>query len=370
VAQTVPASSVEFEIEVLELDGTVGEAEATTAAHLRCSRRFDWESEIAWRPFIVTDGARPRYLVLVLDHMLADGFGLLTLRGELQELLCGIDKDGRHWLVEIPRQPRELAQAQASDEWKSRRAATDRYWDNILSTVSPDVFPWRPGPADAGRIEGVLRSPKARVALARAADRMQVSPQSVMLALTSVAVASACQQEDVVLTLQASNRYHRRWRYVVTSMNQAAPLPVAVGRARDEFDSFARQIHIDGLNAYRHGSYHFDEIVEKVRDATGRDLEFDLYFNFQAHDVLPRDDEDSAHLPERRIDLQTPRRQAGQRLDVKIRQGADMAVEIRADPTLLPAERLAHLLAWFADELSRLASGEQVRVQECRSRAG
>ncbi len=362
---TVPAGHVVPE--VVELPGATAER-ARAAAHDRASVRFDWGSEFAWKPVVVTDGGRPSHIVVVVDHIAADAWGLRRLGGELRAIMRGDDPAGARWLAETPPQPRELALLQRSARWQPRRRATHGYWDDLLAALPPEVFPWPPYEGAPRRIEGTLRSTAAPYQLARAAHRLGVLPQSVLLALTAVAAATAYRQDDVVLTLQASNRYERRWRHLVSSMNQATPLAVAVGRATGPFAEFAQRVHRGGLKAYRHGSYHRDEIVEKVRVVRGVDLRFDAFFNFMAHEIPAPDAPLPPDLPPASVVDTRPRRQVGPRFDLKVRGGPDMPVLLRADPELVTQEQVDRLLYWLDDELCRLAHDPDVPVPAVRRR--
>jgi hypothetical protein len=365
VALTMPATTPD--VSVADVAEPTPDS-AVSAAHDLCRQRFRWTEEFAWRPVMVLEGARPAYLVVVVDHIVADGWGLRRLGGELRAMLRGDDEAGAGWLAETPCQPGELALAQRSATWRPRRVAADRYWDQLLDELPPETFPWPVPPPGAGRIEAMLRSPRARHALGGAAHQLGTSPQSVLLALTGIAAACVFDQEDVVLTLQASNRYDRRWRHLVSSMNQAAPVPIAGGRATGEFAAYAQQVHWGGLNAYRHGSYHFDGMVQKVRKARDLPLEFDLFFNFMAHDVAPSDAPPAADAPPAEVRVTRPRRQVGPRFDVKIRDSADMPILVRADPALIGQDELNRLLHWFDEELARLAGPGPVRVDDSRRR--
>jgi hypothetical protein len=353
--------------EIVELPDATAE-QATAAAHERTATRFDWADEFAWKPVVITQDDRPTHLVVVVDHIVADGWGLGRILGELRAILRGDDTAGARWLAEVPPQPRDLAHLQRSARWRPRREAAEGYWDTLLAVLPPEVFPWPPDEGKPGRIEGILRSAAAPVMLRRAADRWGVLPQSVLLALTAVAAATTYRQDDVALTLQASNRYDRQWRHIVSSMNQATPLSAAVGQATGPFERFAQRVHGGGLKSYRHGSYHRDQIIEKVRRARGVDLRFDAFFNFMARRATGADAPVPAHLPPATVTITRPRRQVGPRFDVKVRDLPDMPVLLRVDPRLLSQEQVNRVLYWFDDELRRLADEPGTPISDVRRR--
>ncbi|GAB1690787.1 condensation domain-containing protein [Krasilnikovia sp. M28-CT-15] len=364
VAVTVPSGLPP--VEVIEMPDATEHELASTALQ-NCRNPFQWDREFAWRAFIFTASGSLRELVLVLDHMLVDGTGLRQLLAELRALLRGDDEEGRQLLASAPRQPRELAAAQGSELWSARRRAIDQYWDRLLD-LPPHVFPWPTGQKNAGRVGGVLSSARTRAALGQVANRLSVTPQSIMLALTAIALAATLDQENVALSLLANNRYDPKWRHLVSSMNQITPVAVAVGRTDESFESFARRVHVAGLNAYRHGSYNVDDIAEKVRNVRGSELTFDVYFNFMAFDVPRHSEAPLSSFPEPELRLHEPQRQDGQRLDFRVRGGANMEIAMRADPTVMSSDTLSRLLAWYDEELIGLSRGERVGVKDSISR--
>ncbi|MFE9422582.1 condensation domain-containing protein [Kitasatospora sp. NPDC006697] len=350
-------------VAVVECPGAT-EAAAEEAGRRLADRPFDREREFSRRFAVVTDAGRPTHAVMVLDHLLADGFALVRLRRELAALLGADAPDGRDWLAETPAQPRELAVLQRSEANRRRREAALGYWRRLLDTLPAELFPV---PDDAGhrpgRIEAVLRSPGTRAALGRACDRLGILPQGLMLAVTSLATAVVTGTDRVVHTLQSSNRVTAPWRTMVSSMNQFAVLPLDLGGAPDSFAAYARQVQGGSLRAYHFGSYDIDEVNALVRAERGITLGFDHFFNFMATDVPvgPDPAPDGAPAPAR-IEATRPNRQIGPRFDVKVWSGPDMPVIIRTDPRLLGQDRLHDLLGWFDEELHRLAAGEPVGV--------
>ncbi|MEV0633508.1 condensation domain-containing protein [Streptomyces sp. NPDC050619] len=328
-------------------------AEAEAAGRERAGQPIDREKDFARRFTVVTDGGRPAYAVIVVDHIVADGYGLARLRAEAAALMGADDPDGKRRLDETPPQPRDLARLQRSEAQRPRREAALGYWRGLLRTLPADLFPVpdRDG-HHPGRIEAVLQSPGARAALGTAARRLGVPPQGVLLALTSLATAAVTGTGQVVHTLQSSNRFTTPWRTIVSSMNQYVPLPLEPGAV--PFARYARHVHGAALKAYRFGTYDIDAVTDLVRTERGIVLGFDHFYNFMAHDV-PTGPEESDPGP-RRIEATRPYRQIGPRFDVKVRGGPDMPLVVRADPALLPQPGLHALLAWYDDELRRLAA--------------
>ncbi|GAA1964919.1 condensation domain-containing protein [Kitasatospora viridis] len=373
--RVLPAGARPPGVAVVECPGADAEL-AEARGRLLAGEPFDREREFSHRFAVVTEAGRPAHAVLVLDHLLADGFALDRLRSELAALLGADVPDGHRWLAETPAQPRQLAAAQRSEENRRRREAVVRHWRRLLDTLPAELFPV---PDDAGhrpgRIEAVLRSPGARSSLARAGERLGILPQGVMLAVNSVATAAVTGSTRVVHTLQSSNRFSAPWRTAVTSMNQFAVLPLDLDRTPDSFAEYARYVQGSSLRAYQLASYDIDVVNALVREERGITLGFDHFFNFMATDVTAAPPPDPGAAPAApRVETTRPNRQIGPRFDVKVWGGPDMPVVVRADPRLIDQPRLNALLGWFDEELGRLATdgatGVTAALHRCTAAIG
>ncbi|WP_333767626.1 condensation domain-containing protein [Streptomyces sp. IBSBF 2435] len=371
--QRVRPAADRVEAVTVGLPAGASEPDAIATARGLANERIDLETDFGRRFTVLTRGGRPRYVVIVADHIVADGFAHRRLRAELTELMGGDDPQGREWLAQTPAQPAELALFQRSDANAARRQAALGRWAHLLETLPPEVFPV-PEPAEEapGRIEAQLRSPGARSALAAGAGRLGVPAHGVLLSLTSLAVAAVTGTAQVVLTLQSSNRFRPPWHELVSSMNQYAPLPLDTGAPPAGFGRYAESVQGAALQAYRTGSYDMDAVTELVRAERGIALGFDHFYNFAAHDASSAPGHTGAGPG--RIEATRPHRQIGPRLDVKIRSGPEMPIVVRADPRLLPQPRLHALLAWYDEQLHRLAADGDLDmdavVAGCRDAVG
>lgn len=356
-------------VELVERPGAT-EADAVALSIELARDRIDPATEFGRRFGVVTDAGRPAYLALVVDHIVTDGTGLYRLQAELTAALGGQHPGGEAWLAEHPPKPRDLAVEQRSESGRRRREAALAYWRNLLDSLPPEIFPVPESAGQTpGRIEAILHSTAARANLETLSASVGVSTQSTLLALTALATATLTGRTDVVLTLQVSNRYTRRWEGLVSSMNQYSPIALRVADG-SSFAEFAASVHIAGLNAYRMGFYDMDAVTEMVRRRRGIALGFDHFFNFLARDVTarpaPAPDE---HIPGR-VEETHPFRQIGPRLDVKVRSGAEMPIVVRMDPLWLPRAGLRGLMSWFDEQLFCLAAGTDRTVADILARCG
>ncbi|MFE0457836.1 condensation domain-containing protein [Kitasatospora sp. NPDC058965] len=353
--QLVRPAEDRVRVATVELPGA-DEAAALAAGRAEAAEPIDRAVDFGRRFTVVTDGSRPRFVVLVCDHIVADGFAHRRMSAELTVLMGGVDPDGDRWLAQTPSQPRALALFQQSEAHRPRRDAARRHWAGLLAALDPAIFPLPDhGDRDPGRIEAVLSSPGARSALAAAARRLSVSAHGVLAALTAVALAVLTGTPHVVLTLQSSNRFQPPWLDMVSSMNQYAPLHLDLAARPDGFDAFAAAVQSGALRAYRFGAYDLDEVTALVRAERGIELGFDHFYNFMAADVTTAPPYRPAEAAPGRVVATRPNRQVGPRFDLKVHGGPDLRLVVRADPRLLPEARLAALLGWFDQELRRLA---------------
>ncbi|GAA3028208.1 condensation domain-containing protein [Actinokineospora globicatena] len=356
LCQLVRPAGREVRVEVVERS-PVTPLVADAVADALAADRIDPAEEFGVRFAVLTEGAAPVLLAVVVDHLVADGTGLRRVCAEVVAALGGDDPEGGRWLAQRPPQPVDLAAEQRGGSGLRRAEAALDHWRALLRDVPPEVFPLpRPRTDEPGRVEAILTSSSGRHNLAAAAAATGVSPQDVLLALTAVATAVVVGSDRVVLTLQSGNRFGGRWHSIVSSMNQYAPLLVDLGPGHVGFADFAEALHSATLKAYRAGSYDVDAVTDLVRRERGIDLGFDNFFNFMAHDVDKR--HEVTAVPARGVVTDTePNRQIGPRLDVKVRSGPDLPVVVRTDPRLLPRPALRALLGWYDDQVHRVATG-------------
>ncbi|WP_305783565.1 condensation domain-containing protein [Symbioplanes lichenis] len=326
-------------------------------------RRFDWEAGSCWRAVLISDLGEPKFLGVVVDHIVADGPGLQRIVGEIRAVLGVGNSSDVALLRSEPPQPRELAVTQRSAAWRARRDAAVRRVDDLLKELSPEVFPSPAAPRE-GRIAAVLTSEQSRRALIRAAHRLGTSPHTVMLCLYTIAARALFERDDLALTLQSGNRVQPRWRGIVSSMNQYSALPVARVPLEAGITGVAAEVNRAALTAYSHGAYDLDVFRERVLQARGTEPSFDNFFNFQGHDLERHDTPEGPSDPSRTVVRQvSSARQTGPRLDLKVGGREALTVKLRVDPALLGQERLGRLLMWFDYELQQLAVRADVRAE-------
>ncbi len=315
-------------------------------------------SEPGWRACALTDDAGlVSDLALCVHHIVADAWGVHRLKEDLLAALAG-GPDAQALRTPAP-QPYEQALEQHGEAGRRQREAARRYWAELVEEIPADEGP--PRPDHAGRIEARLISAPARDNLMRIVERCGAGASAVLLALTVLAARALQPPGRETPTLVCANRF-ARWRPMVGTMNQSMPFPVPVDRPDEPFDGFARRVYERTIAAYRHGSHDVDELARWVRRHRGRPLVPDNFFNYMV-DPTPVPELAAGTAPAPRTEPVRPRRTTGATLYVKVVESACyLNIDVRVDPSLVPAQRLDAVLWWYEDELARLAADGGARL--------
>ncbi|MET9403083.1 condensation domain-containing protein [Kitasatospora sp. NPDC002965] len=248
---------------------------------------FDLGAAPAWRFRVATEHGRPRAVVVIKHHIVADGWSLGILESGFRTALeRGKPSDGAP-----PPTPRELAVWQHATGRGARRAALTGYWERVFGLSAAQLGPAGPGTAGPGTaqdtaqdeaVQYTVRSRAAHAAARRLAEELSVPLSSVVLAAFARTAALAAGPGALVGQLMSSNRFVPPWNGVVSSMNQWAAAPFDSGP--EEFGPYARHVHTRSLTAFRYGMYDVDE-VDALRDTVRRDR--DPYRATFAFNFLP-----------------------------------------------------------------------------------
>ncbi len=239
---------------------------------------FDLRSQFCWRMCVTTCDRRPRFLVAVLNHMIADATAHAVLRAELAALLQDRPLGAAPSLV-------ALTTEQHSAQWARRNEASLAYWRRILA--DPGSRPPQGPAADGGPFAvASLHSAAACVAARTLADGLGISTAAVILAAYYGAIFRATGASRARVRIMSGNRFDPRWRELVTSMNQWIPLVVTRPDHQD-FPGFASQVARASMFASRHGIYDVDEAADLCRQLLGRPDALDLDYSFNVVPAPP-----------------------------------------------------------------------------------
>jgi hypothetical protein len=260
LTQRTPASG-EVRVDVLQLsdipgwDGLpAGHYPPREAVSALCARTCGRTSSTYYAdPVHITVMARadrPVYLVLCLSHLASDGWGVMTLRRDVTDILY---EGSRRLDVEVV-QPLDMVAAERSDAGElATRKAVD-HWRHCLDAVATaDVR--RPVNKRAGREfpRICIESAALQCALPHAAHRNRVSTTTVLDTAIAYAAAAATGQAVFLFDMPTCNRLSRRLQGSVGNYSQQAFATWKVTGL--DFGHTAREIFASNLTALRYGRY-------------------------------------------------------------------------------------------------------------------
>ncbi|MGI5177300.1 condensation domain-containing protein [Dactylosporangium sp. CA-152071] len=227
----------------------VAEREEKDAAEIR--RAIDALSELPWRAWILLEGDAPRQVLVVVNHMAADGVASVVLREDFETILGGTD------LPPAPG-PLELALNQTG-EGSGRLRNAERYWRRTLAAA-----PRRHETGELDPVGAVLQTgipmPQAHEAMAK----FEVTLASLILAAYYRGIQAATGEQEVLLFPMSANRFDEQHARVVTSLNQWAPLLLDLDAA-EPFTEILPKVHWKAFNALKNGVCSPDAIWQ-IRD--------------------------------------------------------------------------------------------------------
>ena len=275
--------------------------------------RFDPAAESPVRAAVVTDGAGPSHLVLVLSHAAVDATSIGLLRREWLVLLSGESLGAPSEVG-----PVDLAHLERSPEGERRAAASLRYWAGQLMTTPQAMFAvpptttaavWpvapvvpaggaRPAPRPGWTPRLRIRSHEAAAALGVLAERTGVTRSSLVLTALSALTAHRTGHRQAVVTTLSANRYLPELTDYVGTVAQDALLTVPVGA--DSFDTLARRVRKRTQLAYPHSWFDADELwatIDRAGHERGTRFARDCVFNdlssLRLDGGVPRGDADA-----------------------------------------------------------------------------
>ncbi|MCP3759098.1 condensation domain-containing protein [Streptomyces sp. TBY4] len=296
---------------------------------------FPVTDDVGWRSALVLRDGAPQYLSLSLSHMAVDLWSVQELETQFRALVA----DPSTELDPAPT-ARELALAQRSESWASRRKGFEKYWVNLLEKGPLHNLPASPPRTSERRIQATLTSGRLGALVAQAAEVHKVSAQSVLAAATAVALGHALDRPRVMLSLMSANRFEPRWRPLVSTMNQLAPL-VCEPDPDTPIATYLKRTNLRAMMAYRHGCYDVDRASELT---TGTGFAHDAWFNYLVDAPSSPPPTDTWSDEEATLRWSPPARHAGHPFYIRINARDRMEIELRTDPDLIPPTTATQIL--------------------------
>ncbi|MER7008985.1 condensation domain-containing protein, partial [Dactylosporangium sp. NPDC000555] len=257
----------------LDVVDTGGQDPAELAEELRLRLQdapYDFERDWPIRMAVVRHEGELTHLVVVMCHLVTDGFGAQVLLEEL-------DKRPETPVPDL--QPLEQARWQASAGGARLNGMALRHWESILRGMPLRRYPESADQRSPRHWRGEFRSPALSLALRSITARTGVASAPVLLAVFAVALARVTGLDPVVVRPMVNNRFRPGLDRVVCMLAQygLCRLDVAGVSFAEAIDRARRS----ALSTYKHAYYDpaaLDDLVARVvGERPG--LQLPCYFN-------------------------------------------------------------------------------------------
>jgi hypothetical protein len=295
----VVAASGEIDLEIVDAAADEDPADVAESVRQRfCDTDHDFTRDWPVRMAVVCQGGVPTHQVVILCHLVTDGFGALVIVREIADL------DLVHGRTPVPpvtaTDPMAQARWEASPAGQREHAAVLRHWESVLRAVPARRFP---GPADPReprywRLD--FDSPATLLAVRAIRARTTVDTPSILLALFVVAWARVSGVDPVVTRVIANNRFRRGLAETVSPITHTGLCVVPLGDTT--FDEALATVHRRAIATYRYAYYdprELDKLVARVSAERGEEIDLSCFFNdrrFATRDLTEQPPPDPAEI--------------------------------------------------------------------------
>ncbi|MGM0561821.1 MAG: amino acid adenylation domain-containing protein [Pseudomonadota bacterium] len=321
---------------------------------------FDLENEIPVRWRIPSDPSGKTALFFDIHHILADGFTVERLLGELFALYWGEE------LAPLRYQLRDYAWWSHKEENRERLAAAESYWQSLYADSLPklDLPSDRRRPAYhtfKGEISGFELDPSLLAEARSFAADQRVTMFTLVLSTWFLVLSRLAETEDLVISVPVDGRDAAGFNDVAGMMVSLLPLRMQVNGTQTVKDLLARmQDH--HVHALRHRAYFLDQLLEDLSPPAAPDRtllsEVTLsYMNY--HMANPQSDKGDAVPPVISIDRHHSKNDIG----IFVRDLPErMAITFDYYADLFDRARIEQLGQVFSTTLQRLIRSDAQQV--------
>src|SRR5882724_3162520 len=288
--EQVIGSGAEFAVEYEDLS-ELGESErekgVQEVAAAEAGRPFDLRTGPLLRVRLVRLSEREHVLVLVMHHIISDGWSMGVLLREMEVLYGAYERGEEAALKELPIQYADYAEWQR--EWLSGEVLAEqlRYWREQLSGAPPVLEL----PTDRARpavqsYRGAKEKVKLTAELTRQLKHLSreqgVTLYMTLLASYGVLLARYSGQEEVVIGSPIANRNRAEIEELIGFFVNTLVLRVKAVRG-ESFAELLQRVREVSLEAYGHQDLPFEKLVEELqpeRSLSHAPL-FQVVFTFQ-----------------------------------------------------------------------------------------
>lgn len=287
------APVLEIDLPVIDRPGA-GEREIREFADLEAQRPFDLSRGPLLRATLLRAGERDHTLVLVLHHIVADGWSTGIFFHELAQHYRAFSTSQVPNLPELPLQYADFAHWQNEEQLKGDFLAEQiAYWTKQISGAPPvlELPTDRPHPAVQTHRGATLVAEYPREICDRAMDfcrREGVTPFVVLYAAFQVLLARYSGQEDICCGIPIANRRRAELEVLIGFFVNTLVLRTDLSGEPD-FQTMVRRVQETWLAAEAHQDLPFEMLVEAMqpeRDLSRSPL-FQVMFAFQQPAPMP-----------------------------------------------------------------------------------
>lgn len=232
---------------------------------------FDYVDEWPVRMAVVRRDGRPTHLVTIMDHLVTDAIGAMTMLRQVKQ---------RDTAPVTGMQQLEQACWQNSPEGVRQNERTLRHWEGILRTIPARRLPPSNDPREPRHWSSDFCSPALRVALPVIAARTGSDTPTILLTLFAVALHRITGTSPVVVRPVVNNRFRKGLADVVCMVAQAGICTLDI--AGLGFDDAVERARRGTLSAYKHAYFHpqrMRELVDRVSRERGEEVDIACFFN-------------------------------------------------------------------------------------------
>lgn len=277
---------------VIEQAQNLSEEEIHARIAREVQRPFDLAHDALLRVHVLEVGPDHWLMILVVHHIVADFWSLVTCTAEFQQLYAAYSGTESATLPPLPARYRDFVNWQSELLASPAGAAQETYWLNELSGELPplEIPTDRPRPpvqTYAGHLAFSFLSPELTSNLRQLAEREQVTLNMVLLAAWLVLLHRYSGQDDVLVGAPTSGRTRADFAPVVGYFVNPVVIRGQLG-GEPTFRDVLLQTRDKLLAALDHQDYPFPMLVEKLhppRDASRSPI-FQALFVMQKAQIL------------------------------------------------------------------------------------
>ena len=288
--------STDTHLQIAQLDLShmpedVREKEARTWVQKETQRPFSLTSDRLIRIALVRLADQQHILIIVMHHIITDGWSLRIFTREFLQLYMALVYDLPSNLPELSMQYADFATWQRNWLQGDVLAQQFTYWENELAEA-PTLLTL---PTDLPRpkmqsSQGTIYSKHLPINFTQPLTRLSQTHNSTLfmtlLAAYNVLLARYSQQNDIVVGTPIANRHHPEIENLIGFFVNMLPLRTRIN-AKDTFVTLLDQVRQTAFSAYNHQDIPFEQVVnllQPVRDTSHSPI-FQVSFSLENADA-------------------------------------------------------------------------------------